>query len=136
MAQKITLNIITPQKQIEQTELLTVSVPGQEGDLGIYENHSALMSTIRPGIIEADKGDEKIFRLFIKNGFVEVDQDIVTVVADFVETTEDIDVKRAEDAQKRAKERLAKRGVDIDIKRANDALERSELRLKLALLDQ
>lgn len=136
MAQKIRLNIITPQKQIEQPDLISVSIPGQEGDLGIYENHSALMSTIRPGIIVADKGEEKYFRLFVKNGFVEVDEDVVTVIADFVESIEDIDIKRAEDAQKRAQERLSKKGPDIDIKRATDALSRADLRLKLALLDQ
>jgi F-type H+-transporting ATPase subunit epsilon len=108
-----------------------VIVPGTLGEMGILEGHAPLLSTLELGVIRVKKEDqEHVFT--VTGGFIEVQPDIITIMADAAENVEEIDVQRAEEAMERAKELLAKDlPTDPDTYlRIEAALKRSSLRLK------
>jgi F-type H+-transporting ATPase subunit epsilon len=101
--------------------------------MGILPGHAPLLSTLELGVIRVKNGDEEeVFT--VTGGFIEVQPDIVTIMADAAEHVDDIDVKRAEEAMERAKDLLtSKHPVDLETTlRIEAALKRSSLRLKSA----
>jgi F-type H+-transporting ATPase subunit epsilon len=110
-----------------------VLVPGVLGEMGILPNHAPLLSTLKFGILKVRyQGKEEVFT--VAGGIVEVQPDIVTVLADAAENVLEIDVARAEASRKRAEEFL-KSGppADTDAYLAMEAvLRRSNLRLEAA----
>ena len=126
------LDIVTAEQSIFSDDVEMVIAPGVEGQLGILPHHAPLMTTLQPGELLVRKGDTEEV-LVISGGFLEVRPDRVIVLADAAERAEEIDVARAEEAKRRAEERLKKRHVtDIDEARAEAALRRALARLALA----
>lgn len=130
---KLRLEIVTPEKKVLSEDVDFVVVPGELGELGILPNHTPLMSSLKIGEIRITTGN-KIDKLAISGGFVEVTKKKVTVLADTAELSCDIDVERAERAKERAERRLAKMDPDsdLDYERARLALLRAINRLKVA----
>jgi len=110
-----------------------VVVPGVIGEMGILPHHAPLLSTLKFGILTVRyQGREEYFT--VAGGLVEVQPDIITVLADAAENVREIDVARAEEARQRAEEFL-KEGPppDTDSYLAMEAaLRRSNLRLEAA----
>jgi F-type H+-transporting ATPase subunit epsilon len=108
-----------------------VIAPGVAGEMGILPNHAPLLSTLKYGILKVrQRGREEVFT--IAGGIIEVQPEIVTVLAEAAENVVEIDVARAEAARKRAEEFLkAGPPPDTDEYLAIEAaLKRSNLRLK------
>lgn len=107
-----------------------VILPGAAGEMGILPNHSPVLSTLQFGTIRVRvKGEEQFFT--VAGGFVEVQPDQITVLADAAENVEEIDIQRAEAARRRAEEAL-KEGIGKDSDtylQIQAALKRSNLRL-------
>ena len=78
--EKISLEVVSPEKMVMSKTVDMVTISGTEGDFGILPGHAALVSSIRPGFleIEADKETEK---MFIGGGFIEVLEDKVSILA-------------------------------------------------------
>jgi len=128
----IRLDIVTAEQSVYSDDVDIVIAPGVEGQLGILPNHTPLMTMLQPGELIARKGSEE-FSLAVSGGFLEVRPDRVIVLADSAERAEEIDIARAEEAKKRAEQRLAERYTpEIDAARAEAALRRSLIRLKIA----
>jgi F-type H+-transporting ATPase subunit epsilon len=110
-----------------------VVLPGEAGEMGILPNHAPLLSTLRLGFLKVRvSGEEQVFA--VAGGVVEVQPDIVTVLADAAENVMEIDVARAEAARRRAEEFL-KAGPPPDTDtylKMEAALKRSNLRLEAA----
>jgi F-type H+-transporting ATPase subunit epsilon len=108
-----------------------VVLPGAAGEMGILPNHAPLLSTLKMGVIKVRRGKrEEIFT--VTGGVVEVQPDIVTILADAAENIEEIDVARAEAAKQRAEELLAEGPYEEDMDEylaLEAALRRSTLRL-------
>jgi F-type H+-transporting ATPase subunit epsilon len=107
-----------------------VIVPGTEGEMGILPNHAPLLSTLKYGILKVRTRDREEF-FTVAGGIVEVQPDIITVLADAAENVAEIDVTRAEAAKRRAEE-ILKAGPPPDTDaylRMESALRRSNLRL-------
>jgi F-type H+-transporting ATPase subunit epsilon len=100
--------------------------------MGILPGHAPLLSSLEMGVIRVKAGDvEEVFT--VTGGFIEVQPDIVTVMADAAENVEDIDIDRAEKAMERASQLLEYSSTDADnYMRIQSALRRSNLRLKAA----
>ena len=125
------LDIVTAERVVFSEDVDVVVAPGVEGQLGILPHHAPLMTTLQPGELLVRKGGEE-FSLAISGGFLEVRPDRVIVLADTAERAEEIDVARAEEAKRRAEERLLERRVPgIDAARVEAALRRSLARLKV-----
>lgn len=127
----IRCEIVSQDRLVFQGDADIVIVPGVDGEMGILPNHAPLLSTLKYGILKVRyQGQEEIFT--VAGGIVEVQPDIVTVLADAAENVEEIDVARAEAAKKRAEEFLkAGPPPDTDTYLAMEAaLRRSNLRLE------
>src|SRR5215217_2328455 len=101
----IELQIVTPDKLVLQEQVDEVEIPGSEGYFGVLPGHTPLLASLAVGELWYRKGQEKTY-LSIAFGFAEVLPDRVTILARLAERAEDIDVQRAEAAQKRAQERI------------------------------
>ena len=130
------LSIVTPEKVYCEAEINSLVVPGTEGYLGILSHHAPLISSLKPGKIEYKDSENKEIVLAVSGGFIEVSDNKVTILADAVETTDEIDIKRAQAARDRAKDRIGKKSseadTDINIDRARVALLRALNRLRVA----
>jgi F-type H+-transporting ATPase subunit epsilon len=122
------LEIVTAERVVFSEDVDVVIVPGIEGQLGVLPHHAPLMTTLEPGELLVRKGGEE-FSLAITGGFVEVRPDRIIILADAAERVEEIDVARAEEAKRRAEERLKERAPEVDLLRAEAALRRSLARL-------
>jgi F-type H+-transporting ATPase subunit epsilon len=125
------LDIVTAEREVFSDEVDEVVAPGVEGQLGILPHHAPLMTTLLPGELLVKKGGEE-FYLAISGGFIEVRPDRIIVLADAAERVEEIDIARAEEAKRRAEQRLAEREPGVDTARAEAALRRSLIRLRVA----
>jgi len=125
------LEIVTAERVVFSEEVDTVIAPGIEGQLGVLPYHAPLMTTLMPGELLVRKGGEE-FSLAITGGFIEVRPDRIIVLADAAERVEEIDVARAEEARRRAEERIKAPTTEVDLLRAEAALRRSLMRLQVA----
>ncbi len=124
----IKLDIVTAERVVFSEDVDMVVAPGVEGQLGVLPHHAPLMTMLTPGELWVRKGSEE-FYLAISGGFLEVRPDRIIVLADAAERVEEIDVARAEEAKRRAEERL--HAPEADEARAEAALRRSLARLKV-----
>jgi F-type H+-transporting ATPase subunit epsilon len=131
----IELIIVTPERQLLRESVVEVTLPGADGQLGVLPGHAPLITELGIGeLTYRPKGGGEIGPLAILSGFAEVLGDRVTVLAETAERPEEIDVARAEEARKRAQERLALASSDpnVDWGRAAVALQRSLIRIQVA----
>lgn len=123
------LDVVTAERVVYSDDVDMVVAPGVEGQLGILPHHAPLMTTLQPGELLVKKGPEEQC-VAVTGGYLEVRPDRVVVLADAAERAEDIDVCRAEEAMKRAQERLKARPSGLDATRAEAALRRAFIRLQ------
>lgn len=132
MAEKIQLEVVTPERRVLAESVDMVTVPGLGGELGILPGHTPLISALQTGVLTYVQ-DGKNYPLHVSGGFVEVRDDHVSVLAEVAERPEEIDAARAKRARERAEKQLhgsSGSGEDFEIARAK--LERSVVRLQLA----
>ncbi|MBW2654519.1 MAG: F0F1 ATP synthase subunit epsilon [Deltaproteobacteria bacterium] len=131
MAEKLFLEVVTPQKAIVSEEVEIVVAPGSEGEFGALKGHTTFLTSLKVGTLryKDTKGKERY--LFINGGFAEVLPDKVTILAESAEYRQDIDVERATKSKKRAENRLAAKAADTDLVRAEAALRRAVHRLRI-----
>ena len=125
------IDIVTAERAVLSDEVDVVLAPGVEGQLGILPHHTPLMTMLAPGEMVLHKGIEETY-LAISGGFLEVRPDRVVVLADTAERAEEIDLARAEEARRRAGDRLASREAGMDLLRSEAALHRAIARLLVA----
>ncbi|MFZ2097640.1 MAG: ATP synthase F1 subunit epsilon [Anaerolineales bacterium] len=127
----IRCEIVSQDREVFSGEADMVIVPGVQGEMGILPNHAPLLSTLKYGFLRVRYlGKEQVFT--IAGGVIEVQPDLITVMADAAENVREIDVSRAEAAKKRAEE-ILKQGPPPDSDsylNIETALRRSNLRLE------
>jgi len=129
----IRCEIVSQDRTVFQGDVDIVVLPGTDGEFGVLPHHAPVLTTLKLGVIKVRHGGkEDMFA--VAGGIVEVQPDIVTVLADAAENVQEIDVARAESARKRAEEALAKSTpMDGDAYlKMEAALRRSNLRLDVA----
>ena len=128
-----TLNfeLVTAERIVLQEEGVDMVVaPGTDGVLGILPRHVPLITTLQPGELRVKRGAD-VTSMVVTGGFMEVAPDKVLVLADAAERSDEIDVARAEEARRRAEERLAGSKDTIDATRAEAALRRAIVRIRI-----
>jgi F-type H+-transporting ATPase subunit epsilon len=131
----IELIVVTPERQLLRQSVAEVTLPGADGELGILPGHAPLITELGIGELSCHaKNDGKTVLMAIISGFAEVLADRVTVLAETAERAEEIDLSRAEEAKKRAEQRLAAAPTDpsVDWDRAAVALQRALIRIQVA----
>jgi F-type H+-transporting ATPase subunit epsilon len=127
----IDLQIVTPERLVVRERVDEVQVPGVEGYFGVLPGHTPLLAALGIGELWYRKGADKTY-VAITSGFAEVLPTSVTILAQLAERADEIDVKRAEAARKRAVDRLATPPFDVDYELARIALAKSLSRLQVA----
>ncbi len=130
---KYPLRVVSVERSLFEGDVEFIIATGADGELGVLARHAPLMTVLKPGALRIQEtfgGHEEL--LFVGGGFLEVLPDRVTVLADVAEHAEEISVERAEEARKRAQERLAGTLTTAEETEFNQALAIAEARLRLA----
>jgi F-type H+-transporting ATPase subunit epsilon len=130
---KFELRVVSVERSLFEGEVEFIIANGADGELGVLARHAPLMTVLKPGplrIQETIGGPEQI--LFVGGGFLEVLPERVTVLADVAEHADEISVERAEEARRRAQERLAGTLTTAEESEFQNALAVAEARLRLA----
>ena len=131
MAEKLQLEVVTPDRLVLSEAVDIVMAIGSLGEFGILPNHVPFLSPLMAGELRYRK-DNQLDYMVVTGGFVEVSQNKVTVLAEAAERAREIDLDRAKRAKERAEKRLAQaKSEDVDYIRAEGALRRDLLRLKV-----
>ena len=131
MAEKLELEVVTPDRLVAKETVDIVMAIGFLGEFGILPNHVPFMTTLQPGELRYRK-DNQLEYLAVTGGFAEISDNKVTILAEAAEKAREIDVDRAQRAKERAEKRLAMAKTEaIDYLRAEAALKRSLVRLSI-----
>lgn len=125
-----TLRIITPDRVFYEGEVSMVEFNTTEGEIGILKRHVPTTVILSPGILTITE-EEETREAALHAGFAEILQDKVVIMAEIVEWPQEIDEQRAEEARKRAEERLHSKTPETDILRAETALQRAMARIHI-----
>ena len=124
------VRIITPERIFYEGEASMLEFNTTEGEIGVLKGHIPVTTVLAPGIATIhEEGEEK--KAAVHAGFAEILQDKVTIMAEIIEWPTEIDVDRAEDAKKRAEDRLASKTAETDVARAETALLRAMARINI-----
>ena len=129
---RMTLDIVTPEKNVFSADVHYFHIPTVSGSVGVYPRHMPIVTGLDIGELTVDDGNGNREVLFVGGGFLEVDDKKAVVLAKSAEKREDIDVARAQQAKERAEKRLANRTDGLDVARAELALKRAIQRIKIA----
>jgi F-type H+-transporting ATPase subunit epsilon len=130
---KYPLRVVSVERSLFEGDVEFMIANGAEGELGVLARHAPLMTILKPGplrIQEVYGGEEQV--LFVGGGFLEVLPERVTVLADVAEHAEEISLEQAEEARRRAQERLAGTTTAAQESEFQAALAVAEARLRLA----
>ena len=115
----IHVDVVSAEESIFSGEARFVTLPGETGELGIYPQHTPLITRIRPGAVRIKVvGSAEEEFVFVAGGILEVQPNRVTVLADTAIRGHDLDEAKAESAKKAAEEAMANAKTDIDFARA------------------
>jgi F-type H+-transporting ATPase subunit epsilon len=130
MANKLKLEIVTPDAKTYSEDVEMVTLPGAEGEMGIYPMHVPLMTQIVAGEISVKK-DGRNHYFAVGDGFAEITGDHVAIMTDMAIKAENIDEAKAEEARRRAEARLAEHLDDEQTAMVSASLAHSVAQLKV-----
>lgn len=132
MADKLKLELVTPYKLVLTQEVDEVTAPGAVGEFGILPGHTPMLTTLKIGELTYRQGGQA-FHVAVNWGYVEVENDKVTVLVETAEPADEIDLERAKAALGRAEEALKKlSSEDKDFMIMKAALDRALIRIQVA----
>jgi len=132
MPEQIQLEVVTPERRLISEPVEMVTVPGYGGELGILPGHTPLISRLQTGVLSYVQ-DGRTQQLHVSGGFVEVNNDRVSVLADLAERPEEIDAAKARQDRERLEKALSSfTGSEEEMEKERVNLERSIVRLQLA----
>ena len=131
MAEMFELKIIEPDGMFFEGQASFLEFTSVTGEMGVYANHIPLTTILAPGVMKIHN-DGQVKKAAIMGGFIEIQKDRITVMAENAEWPDEIDVERAKAAKKRAEERLQKKETGLDVTRAEAALKRAMARISAA----
>ena len=128
MASKITVLVATAEREVYRGEADMLVAPGRAGELGILPKHSPLIASLMPGELRVTNG-EQVDEVFISGGFMEVQPDMITVLADSAERAADLDEAQAATVAREAEAKVEAKNGDIDLAMAEAELAIATARL-------
>jgi len=132
MADKIQLEVVTPERRVLAEPVDMVTVPGLGGELGILPGHTPLISQLQTGVLTY-VAEGKSSQLHVSGGFVEVRDDHVSVLAEVAERPDEIDAARAKQLRDQLEKQInAWSGSEDELAVAKTEYERSVVRMQLA----
>ena len=124
------LKIVTPEKVALDELVDMVTLTSADGELGILPHHANLMAKLEPGELRIKKGG-RVEVLATGDGFIQVADNILTILTDLAVNETDIDEKAVEDAKKRAEQALEQKLSDEEYAETLAILEKSLVQLRI-----
>ena len=118
----IHVDVVSAEESIFSGAAKFVALPGEAGELGIYPRHAPLITRIKPGAVRILKSDDTEELVFVAGGILEIQPNVVTVLADTAIRGHDLDEAKATEALKAAEEARANAKTDIDFAKASSEL--------------
>ncbi len=131
MADKVTFELVSPERLLISRPVDMVVVPGSEGDFGVLPRHAPVISTVRPGVIDVHEDGKVAERIFVGGGFAEVTGERCTVLAEQALPVGELDRARAEQQLKDAREDLADAKNDAERATAEQQIAVAEAMLQV-----
>ena len=117
MADKIKIEIVTPDAMVVSDEVDEITVSGTEGEFGVLPGHCHMLSSLKIGEVNYKAGNTVKY-LALGGGYAQVGPDKVTILAETAELAEEIDLERAKNAVSKAEEDL--KALSVDDKKYSD----------------
>jgi F-type H+-transporting ATPase subunit epsilon len=130
MAEKLSLEIVTPERQVLIEQVDDVVLPSVDGYMGVLPGHAPLLAQLDIGEVSYLSGNQRHY-LAVSGGFAEVLRKSVSILATTCERAEEIDMERARESKERAEGRLKSDLADIDTVRAEASLRRAIARIQV-----
>lgn len=119
------VKVVTPEGEVWAGKSVSAVVPGTDGYFGVWKGHAPLIAGMKVGAVMLMDADSVIHLVAVGGGFVEVDGEGVTILAESAELADSIDTIRADHAYDRARARLKEHFSEIDLERAEVALRKA-----------
>ncbi|GAA5130958.1 F0F1 ATP synthase subunit epsilon [Thalassotalea piscium] len=127
----VNLNVVSAEESLFSGTIESLQITGSEGELGIMPGHAPLLTSLKPGMARIVKkgGQEEV--IYLSGGMLEVQPNNVTVLADIAVRGDDLDEQAAEEAKKRAEDKLNAHSDDLDYAEAAAELARAMAQLRV-----
>jgi F-type H+-transporting ATPase subunit epsilon len=125
MANTIHVDIVSAEGEIFSGEATRVFVPGSQGELGIHPRHAPLLTTLKPGIVRVQTGDQDEQTFYVGGGALEIQPHVVTVLADTAARAHDLDEAQALAAKQHAEDALREHTDKVELAEAQGQLVRA-----------
>lgn len=133
MADAFLFELVSPERLMFAGDVLSVVVPGTEGEFTVLKDHAPLMSTLKPGIVTIAEAGSKTSRLFVRGGFADVNPAGLTILAETALPLEELDRARLDAEIKQASDDVAAAKGDEPRRLAQEKLDQlNELRAATA----
>jgi F-type H+-transporting ATPase subunit epsilon len=129
VASTVKVLVATAEREVYRGDASFLAAPGAAGELGIMPKHTPLLTGLVPGELRITKDDGEVDEVFVSGGYMEVQPDGITILADTAERATDVDEAAALEAQRRAEEMLEAKKGDVDFARAESELAIAAARL-------
>lgn len=123
MADKISFDLVSPERLLVSETAEMITVPGREGDFGVLAGHAPLISSLRPGVIDVKGSEKGDMRYFVLGGFAEVSPQKLTVLAEDVQPMSEVDTARLDECIKNAEEDILHAKSESDRAKAVESLD-------------
>jgi len=120
MTDKISFDLVSPERLLLSTDAEMVTIPGTEGDMGVMAGHMPLISTLRPGVIAVSGGDQ---RFYVMGGFAEVNPGKLTVLAEEAVPVAELSAAALDERIKNAEEDVSLAKSDGERAKAQQTLD-------------
>ncbi len=125
------LDIVSAETEIFSGTVNAVFAPAIIGDVGIYPQHTPLVTRLKPGELKIEVDGEEDHYIYVSGGMLEVQPDVVTVLSDTAIRAEDLDENMAMEAKQKAEEMLSDKQSEIDSARALAELAEAAAQLRM-----
>jgi len=106
MKNTLHLNVVDSDHEIFHGKVTEVTVSGEMGGLTVYAGHAPLLSSLKPGEMHYSTANGELESLFVSGGIIEVQPNLVTILADTIIRTEELDAEAAQESMERARQKL------------------------------
>ncbi|EXI92880.1 MAG: F-ATPase epsilon subunit [Candidatus Accumulibacter sp. BA-94] len=131
MAIRVHVDVVSAEELIFSGQTDFAVFPGEAGELGIYPKHTPLLTRIKPGTVRLKVPDRDEYELvYVSGGMLEVQPELITVLADTAIRAHDLDEAKAAEAKRRAEEALRDRASDINLATAEAELAQAVAQLQ------
>ncbi|OCG44329.1 F0F1 ATP synthase subunit epsilon [Gilliamella sp. Choc4-2] len=125
------LEVVSAESHLFSGDVQRIRVTGKEGELGIYPGHTPLLTAIKPGMVGIVKANGEEEFIYLSGGILEVQPNIVTILADTAIRGEDLDEARAQEAVRQAQEHINHPSGDMSFAQASAELSKALAKIRV-----